>query len=95
MSSSLTTPKPITPINGVRHDRQPRPLATHHHPDLSIDQQLALRTASTGLHNAFSERFSVETIERFLHSSYDQFAGGATVPQLPPAAGRTSGHANG
>ena len=24
-SSSPTTPKPITPINGVRHDRQPRP----------------------------------------------------------------------
>jgi len=62
----------------------PVPLALHHHPDLSIDQQLALRTASTRLHDAFSEHFGVETIERFLHSSYDQFAGHATVPNFLP-----------
>ena len=40
----------------------PVPLAAHHHPDLSIDQQLALRTASTRLHDDFSEHFGVETI---------------------------------
>ena len=62
----------------------PVPLAAHHHPDLSIDQQLALRTASTRLHDDFSEHFGVETIERFLHSSYDQFAGRATVPNFLP-----------
>ena len=62
----------------------PVPLATHHHPDLSIDQQLALRTASTRLHDDFSEHFGVETIERFLHSSYDQFAGRATIPNFLP-----------
>ena len=53
-------------------------------PDLSIDQQLALRTASTRLHDDFSEHLGVETIERFLHSSYDQFAGRATVPNFLP-----------
>ena len=62
----------------------PVPLATHHHPDLSIDQQLALRTAATRLHAEFGEHFGVETIERFLHSSYDQFAGRATVPNFLP-----------
>ena len=77
-------PKPTTPINGVRHDRQPRPPGHHHHPDLSIDQQLALRTAATRLHRDFGEHFGVETIERFLHSSYDQFAGRATIPNFLP-----------
>jgi protein-tyrosine-phosphatase len=62
----------------------PVPLATHTHSDLSIDQQLALRTASTRLHDDFSEHFGIETIERFLHSSYDQFAGRATVPNFLP-----------
>lgn len=52
--------------------------------DLSIDQQLALRTAATRLRDQFAEHFGVETIERFLHSSYDQFAGRATVPNFLP-----------
>ena len=52
--------------------------------DLSIDQQLALRTAATRLHREFKDTFGVETIERFLHTSYDQFAGRATVPNFLP-----------
>ncbi|MGV2594483.1 UNVERIFIED_CONTAM: arsenate reductase ArsC [Mycobacterium avium subsp. hominissuis] len=59
-------------------------LAAHVRRDISIDQQLALRTASTRLHDDFAEHFGVETIERFLHSSYDQFAGRATVPNFLP-----------
>jgi arsenate reductase (thioredoxin) len=62
----------------------PVPLAAHHHPDLSIDQRLALRTAATRLHTEFADHFGVETIERFLHSSYAQFAGRATVPNFLP-----------
>jgi arsenate reductase len=62
----------------------PVPLAAHPHPDLSIDQRLALRTAATRLHTEFSDHFGVETIERFLHSSYDQFAGRAPVPNFLP-----------
>ena len=62
----------------------PAQYAQHHHPDLSIDQQLALRTAATRLRIEFDGTFGVETIERFLHSSYDQFAGRATVPNFLP-----------
>ena len=62
----------------------PAKYAHHKHPDLSIDQQLALRTAATRLEREFGEHFGVETIERFLHSSYDQFADRATVPNFLP-----------
>jgi arsenate reductase (thioredoxin) len=57
---------------------------THSVRDLSIDQQLALRTAATRLHTDFADTFGTDTIERFLHSSYDQFAGRATVPNFLP-----------
>ncbi|MDY6871743.1 MAG: arsenate reductase ArsC [Actinomycetota bacterium] len=52
--------------------------------DLSIDQQLALKTAATRLRTEFEDSFGVETIERFLYTSYDQFAGRATVPNYLP-----------
>jgi arsenate reductase (thioredoxin) len=48
----------------------------------SIDQQLALRTAATRLEREFGDTFAVETIERFLSSSYDRFARRATVPNF-------------
>ena len=53
-------------------------------PDLSIDQQLALRTAATNLGRQFDGTFGKETIERFLHSSYDEFAGRAVVLNYLP-----------
>ena len=62
----------------------PVPLTTHHHPDLSIDQKHALKAAAARLHTEFGEHFGVETIDRFLHSSYDQFAGRATIPNFLP-----------
>lgn len=52
--------------------------------DLSIDQQLALRTAASNLRHEFTDVFGTETIERFLHSSYDQFAGRAAVLNFLP-----------
>ncbi|MFD0364341.1 arsenate reductase ArsC [Nocardia sp. GCM10030253] len=52
--------------------------------DLTIDQQLAMKTAATRLQREFEGAFGVETIERFLHSSYDQFAGRATVVNFLP-----------
>ncbi|MFI2281347.1 arsenate reductase ArsC [Nocardia beijingensis] len=58
--------------------------ATYVRDDLTIDQQLALRTAATRLQREFEGTFGVETIERFLHSSYDQFAGRATVMNFLP-----------
>lgn len=57
---------------------------THHRRDLSIDQQLALKTAATRLQTEFTEVFGTETIQRFLHSSYDQFAGRATIARFLP-----------
>ncbi|WP_405958154.1 arsenate reductase ArsC [Streptomyces phaeochromogenes] len=54
------------------------------HRNLSIDQQLALRTAATHLSREFNGTFGQETIERFLHSSYDQFAGRSTIPNFLP-----------
>lgn len=52
--------------------------------ELSIDQQHALKTAATQLQRQFDGSFGVETIERFLLSSYDQFAGRATVANFLP-----------
>lgn len=57
---------------------------TQYHRDLSIDQQLALRTVATRLEQRFDGTFGVETIERFLYSSYDQFAGRASVSNFLP-----------
>jgi protein-tyrosine-phosphatase len=45
---------------------------------------LALRTAAAQLLQDFDGVFGAETIERFLHSSYDQFAGRAKVPNFLP-----------
>lgn len=59
-------------------------LTWHRHADLSIDQNLALRTAAARLTEEFAGVYGPETIERFLHSSYDQFAAGSTVPNFLP-----------
>lgn len=56
----------------------------YHRPDLSIDQQLALRTAATRLKGEFDGTFGQKTIERFLHSSYDQFASRSSIPNFLP-----------
>ena len=60
------------------------PISHHLRRDLSIDQQLALKTAATRLQREFDATFGVETIQRFLCSSYDQFAGRATVANFLP-----------
>jgi protein-tyrosine-phosphatase len=57
---------------------------SQHRPDLSIDQQLALGTAVSNLRRRFDGVFGVETIERFLYSSYDEFAGRAVVLNYLP-----------
>lgn len=60
------------------------PAALRPRRDLSIDQQHALTTAAARLERDFGEDFGVETIKRFLHTSYDQFAGRATVSNFLP-----------
>jgi arsenate reductase (thioredoxin) len=56
----------------------------HYHHDLSVDQQLALRTAATRLAREFDGTYGTETIQRFLHTSYDQFASLSSVPNFLP-----------
>ena len=51
---------------------------------LSNEQQLALKTAATNLGDEFAGTFSVETIEQYLGTSYDQFAGRATITNCLP-----------
>jgi protein-tyrosine-phosphatase len=51
---------------------------------LTIDQQLALKSAAARLAEQFEGTFGTETIERFLTSSYDQFAGRATATNFLP-----------
>jgi len=57
---------------------------SRHRPDLSIDQVLALRTAAVHLEREFAAFYGTETIERFLHSSYNQFAELGRLPQFLP-----------
>jgi arsenate reductase len=58
------------------------------HPDspseITLDQQIALKAAAAHLADTFADTFGVETIERFLQSSYDQFASEATVTNFLP-----------
>jgi protein-tyrosine-phosphatase len=56
----------------------------HPHATITLDQSVALKTAATRLARDFDGVFNAETIERFLHSSYDQFAGHATIANFLP-----------
>jgi arsenate reductase (thioredoxin) len=58
--------------------------AATHRDDLSVDHQLALHTAAVRLGDEFAGIFGAETIERFLHTSYDQFANRSTIPNYLP-----------
>jgi arsenate reductase len=51
---------------------------------LSLDQSIALKTSAGHLADDFAGIFGTETIERFLHSSFDQFASTATVTDFLP-----------
>ena len=53
--------------------------STWHRDTLPIDQRLALRTAADKLARQVDGTFGTETIDRFPHSSCDEFAGRAVV----------------
>jgi protein-tyrosine-phosphatase len=57
---------------------------TTSHPEMAIDHQLALRTAAERLAAEFEGIYGSETIERFLTTSYDQFASRSTVATFLP-----------
>jgi arsenate reductase (thioredoxin) len=52
--------------------------------DISLDQQLALKVAATRLAHKFDGVYGAETIERFLNSSYAEFADRASIPNFLP-----------
>jgi protein-tyrosine-phosphatase len=52
--------------------------------DLTMEQQVALRSAAANLHREFEGTFGTETIEQFLATSYDQFASSARVVTFLP-----------
>ena len=52
--------------------------------ELSVDQQPAMHSAAIRLRQDFGQQFGTETIERFLTSSYDQFADNASVTNYLP-----------
>jgi hypothetical protein len=68
----------------ARQSSRRRARSAPEHPDLSIDQQVALRTAASKLGREFADIYGPETIERFLASSYDQFATTSTIPNFLP-----------
>jgi protein-tyrosine-phosphatase len=80
---------------------------TYRRPDIALDQQVALRSVAHSLTREFGESVGAETIERFLHHSYDEFAGRATATNFLPllaerfarqrlqALARVEGHSNG
>ena len=51
---------------------------------MSLDQQLALRTAANRLGEEFKGIYGPETIGRFIESSFDQFADRASVTRFLP-----------
>ena len=52
--------------------------------DITLEHQLVLRSSSMLLQKNFEGTFGQETIERFLYSSYDEFAGRVTVTKYLP-----------
>ncbi|MEU4644841.1 three-helix bundle dimerization domain-containing protein [Micromonospora sp. NPDC023814] len=52
--------------------------------EITLDRQVALHTAATRLAEEFDGIYGTETIEKFLHSSYDQFATAFTIPNYLP-----------
>jgi arsenate reductase (thioredoxin) len=57
---------------------------TYQRRDLSLEQTMALSVAAGRLETEFDNVFGRETIERFLHTSYDQFAERASIPNFLP-----------
>jgi arsenate reductase len=51
---------------------------------ITLDQEAAVASSVTRLAREFEGTFGLETVERFLHSSYDELAATATVPNYLP-----------
>lgn len=54
------------------------------HATITVDQEASLGSAASKLAREFDGTFGLETIDRFLHSSYEQLAATATVANYLP-----------
>ena len=57
---------------------------SHPRAAITLEQTVALKAAASRLSRDFAGTFNEETIERFLYSSYEQFAGRATIATFLP-----------
>ncbi len=57
---------------------------TYQRRGITLEQTMALSVAAGRLQTEFDNVFGRETIERFLHTSYDQFAERASIPNFLP-----------
>jgi protein-tyrosine-phosphatase len=58
--------------------------AVNHHPDIALDQELALKAAADRLEEEFVDQVGMDTIEKLLQSSYDHFVARARIPNFTP-----------
>ena len=66
------------------NDTPQRRLAPRPEHAVTLDQQAALHSAAVRLAAEFTGTFNAETIEKFLASSYDEFAGRSTIVNYLP-----------
>ncbi|MEV0158192.1 hypothetical protein AB0H57_31485 [Micromonospora sp. NPDC050686] len=65
--------------------------AAHPRQKITLDEQVALHTAATRLAEKFDGIYGTATIERFLHSSYDQLATAASIANYLPLPNERTG----
>lgn len=70
----------------------PHPVSERTWESLHSDERIALRQASVRLADDFAGLYGTETIERFLASSFDQFAGRAKVTKFLPLLAERFAH---
>jgi len=70
----------------------PHPVSERTWESLHSDEKLALKQASARLADDFASLYGTETIERFLASSFDQFAGRAKVTKFLPLLAERFAH---
>ncbi len=70
----------------------PHPVSERSWESLHTDEKLALKQASARLANQFDGLYGKETIERFLASSFDQFADHAKVTRFLPLLAERFAH---
>ncbi|GAB3330179.1 hypothetical protein RMN56_22890 [Micromonospora halotolerans] len=59
-------------------------ITAHPRREITLDQQVAPHTAATRLAVEFDGIYGTETVERFLQTSYDQFATAASIVNFLP-----------